>query len=85
MPQNILAQSGNSGLSVARQNKTSFRPAHQYLNFSQYDLDLDKFANLQTCKFAPPRQTKVSNFFIIRFAMHFHCFIGSLFFDSSHK
>ena len=34
------------------------------------------WGNLQTCKLAPPWQTKICNFLIIRFAMLFHWFIG---------
>ena len=40
MPQIIWILFGISGHSVARQHKTSFRPAHQYLNFPQHDLYL---------------------------------------------
>ena len=37
MPQIIWILFGISGHSVARQHKTSFRPAHQHLNFPQHD------------------------------------------------
>jgi hypothetical protein len=40
MPQIIWTLFGVSDHSVARQHKTSFRPAHQYLNFPQHDLNL---------------------------------------------